>query len=126
MASAVDLYMLERSIGTDAAKQLRAAFKSAIRETVDSKGESMKATVTARYRGARLDRLSFVAPHYIFKQHNGFEGSKKNGVNMRLQATDVLNKALEKSNILDTLADKISDLRAEEVITAINFRRDGR
>ncbi|WP_417365576.1 hypothetical protein [Flavobacterium beibuense] len=126
MASAVDLYLLEKSIGNNAAKQLRNAFRKAIRSTVNVKGESKKATVNARYKAKRLDRLTFSAPHYIFKLNYGFEGTKKNGVNMRLKATNVLNIALEDSGILEALANDISELRAEEIITALNFIRSGR
>jgi len=53
--------------------------------------------------------------------YGGYEGTKKNGVYQRLKATDVLSKALDKSNVLDTLADNLADLRAEAVVTAINF-----
>lgn len=125
MASAVDIYMLEKKIGKEAADKLRVAFKQAIRDTVNVKGPSQNATVTARYKSNRLDRLTFFAPHYIFKQHYGFEGTKKNGVTMRLAATNVLNRALAKSGILDSLANDISNLRAEQVITTINFIRRG-
>lgn len=125
MASAVDLYLLEKQIGKDAAGKLRKAFKSELRKAVNVKGESKKATVSAKYKDQRLDRLSFSAPDYIFMQHNGFEGTKKNGVTMRLQPTDVLNKALQVSGVMDSLADDLSNLRAEDVITAINFTRRG-
>lgn len=125
MASAVDIYMLEKKIGKEAADKLRDAFKQAIRDTINAKGPSLDATVTAKYKSERLDRLTFSAPHYIFKQHYGFEGTKKNGVNMRLAATNVLNIALAKSGVLDSLADNISNLRAEQVVTGINFIRRG-
>jgi len=126
MISIVDMYMLEKKIGKDAADKLRKAFRSELSKAVNVKGESKKATVAARYKYDRLNRLSFIAPHYIFKQHYGFEGTKKNGVNMHLKATDVLNKALQSSGVLDTLGDELANLRAEEVLTAINFTASGR
>lgn len=126
MASSVDIYMLEKKIGNEAAVKLRSAFKSAIRNTVNVRGESKNATVRSRFKDNRLDRISFVAPHYIFKQHYGFEGTKKNGVNMRLKATNVLNKALQSSGILDNLATDLSNLRAEEVLTNISFIPSGK
>lgn len=128
MTGRVDLYMLEKKAGKEAADILKAAFKREIKTAVKvtDDGQAKKATVTAKYKRERLDRLTFNAPDYIFKQNFGFEGSKKNGVTMRLKATDVLGKAIDGSQVLETLADTITDLRAEEVITAINFRQNGR
>jgi hypothetical protein len=126
MAGSIDSYTLEKQIGSEAASKLRNAFRSAIRETVNVRGESRKASVTARYKQRRLDRLTFAAPYYIFMQHNGFEGQKKNGVMMRLKATDVLNKALQQSGVLENLADNIANLRGEEVIASINLPQNGR
>ena len=127
MTGRVDLYMLEKQVGKKAADKLKVAFKTAIANsvTISDTGEAKKATVTTKYKNERLDRLSFVAPHYIFKQNFGFEGDKKNVVNMRLTATDVLNKALNTSNVLEELADDLTNIRAEEVLTAINFTRNG-
>lgn len=126
MAGAIDTYALEKQVGAQAVSKLRAAFKSAIRSAVKVSGDSRKATVTSRYKRQRLDRITFFAPHYILKQNYGFEGKKSNGIMMRLQATEVLSKAIESSNVLETLADDISNIRAEEVITRINFLKDGR
>ena len=124
--SAVDLYQLEKQLGNQAATSLRAAFKQAIAATVNSTGDSRKATVTSRYKQQRLDRLTFSAPHYIYKQNYGFEGTKKNGVKMRLKATEVITKAIDNSGILEKLADGITDIRAEQVFLAINFKTNGR
>jgi len=124
--SAVDLYQLEKQLGAQAATSLRSAFKQAIQSTVKSTGDSRKATVTAKYKQERLDRLTFSAPHYIYKQNYGFEGTKKNGVKMRLKATDVLSKAINNSGVLEKLADGITDIRAEQVFLAINFKTNGR
>lgn len=125
MASTVDVYMLERKVGKNAADSLRAAWRLEIRNAVNVQGESKKATVTARYKNDRLDRLTFAAPDYIFKQNFGFIGEKSNHVMMHLKPTNVLTKAINTSGAIDTLADELTDLRAEEVITAINFIRNG-
>lgn len=127
MTGRVDIYMLEKKVGKEAADKLKAAFKREISTAVNvtGDGKAKNATVTARYKQERLDRLTFSAPAYIFKQNFGFEGSKKNGVNMRLQATNVLSKAINSSQVLETLADEIANLRAEEVITSINFTHNG-
>lgn len=121
MAGTLELQALEKKIGKEAATKLKAAFKTTLNQSLKITGESKKATVTAKYKQGRLDRLTFSAPRYIFIQNYGFEGTKKNGVYQRLKATDVLNKALDKSNVLDTLADSLADLRGEAVVTAINF-----
>jgi hypothetical protein len=56
-------------------------------------------------------------------QNFGFEGQKSNGVNQRLQATDVFERALDSANILEDLADEISELRIDQVTALINFNR---
>lgn len=121
MAGAFDIIAREKAIGSHAANTLRKDFKAALGETANIKGESKKATVRARYKDMRLDRITFSAPNYIFMQHYGFEGTKKNHVMMRLKATDVFNIALQKSNVLDTLATQIAENRMGEVILKINL-----
>jgi hypothetical protein len=123
MPSFVDMYLLEKQVGTNATKLLRQSLKSAIQRTTKSRtGLALKsATSRAVYKNERLQRITLKAPSYIFKQNYGFEGTKKNGVKMRLKATDVLSQALNSSNVLDKLADSISEIRAEQVIAAIKF-----
>lgn len=122
MISAVDLYQLERNVGKDAAKTLTKSLRSMISNTSNRKtGEASKSRVTSVFKNQRLDRLTIFAPHYVFKQHYGFEGSKKNNVNMRLQSTNVLNRAIQETDILNKLIDDITDIRSEEVISVINF-----
>jgi hypothetical protein len=122
--SAIDLYNLERKAGGNAAKILRAGLRAAIAETVNTTedGEARKATSRAVYKDNRLQRITIKAPHYIFKQHFGFEGRKKNGVNMRLRSTSVVSMALEKSNVLETLADDIANIRVDQFALKINFK----
>ena len=128
MAGNIDSIMLERQIGKQAAAKLKTAFKRAIKNAVDvsDDGEAKNATVTTKYKSGRLDRLTFVAADYIYKQNFGFEGTKKNGITMRLNATDVLQKAINESNVLEDLADQITDLRGESVIAEINLGNNGR
>ena len=122
MLSAVDLYTLEKKLGATAAKKLTVGIKAAINNsTTPITGLGLKSKATAKYKNNRLQRLVIEAPHYIFKQHYGFEGVKKNGVTMRLQPTRAINVALNYSNVLPELVDEIGKLRSEEVISKLNF-----
>lgn len=124
MASAVDLYMLERKAGNNARKLMRSGLRYAISRTTHSRsGEALNADSRAVYKDKRLQRITMKAPHYIFKQHFGFEGKKKNGVMMRLRASGVLNIALDHSNVLNTLATDIGNIRADDAVLRINFER---
>ncbi|MES2813237.1 MAG: hypothetical protein V4670_12255 [Bacteroidota bacterium] len=128
MAGEIDSLLLEKNIGKEANTALRNALRSAINTTSEKRtGDAFKlANSKSKFKDRRLQRITAEAPDYIFKQHYGFEGSKKNGVNMRLKATDVFNKALESSNVLETLATAISNVRADQVIAAINFSKNVR
>lgn len=128
MASAIDLYNLEKAVAKEATGSLKKAFQTAINRTTNRRtGEASKsASSRAVFKHERLQRVTLKAPHYIFKQHYGFEGTKSNGVNMRLRATDVLTIAVEKSGVLNTLADKIADIRGSQIIAAINFSKNGK
>jgi len=121
MAGMADILAQEKVIGNRAATVLRRSFKNALKATTNVTGESTKATVRSKYRHGRLDRLTFVAPYYQFMQHNGFEGSKKNGISMRLNPTNVLNIAIQESNVLEVLATELAGNRADEVILNMHF-----
>ncbi len=135
MVSAVDRYNLEKKLAGTATRSLRTGMRYAIDRTTNdarviggkyiyrNSGLALKdAGSRAVFKDQRLQRLTLRAPHYIFKQHFGFEGNKKNGIMMRLRATDVLNKALEQANVLETLADGIAEIRMDEVTARINFK----
>lgn len=135
--SAVDLYALEKSLANRSTTALRTGLRNAIKSTTNSKTYRTSGDKTYSYdntglavnssgaravfKDKRLQRIAIKAQHYIFKQNYGFEGSKKNGVNMRLEATSVLLKALNDSNVLEDLADEISEIRLSEVTAKINF-----
>jgi len=127
MSGNIDLLSKEKAVAQKATKALRSNLRSAISQTTNKRtGLASKAGSRAVFKFGRLQRVTLKAPHYIFKQHYGFEGKKSNGVNMRLKATDVLNKALASSNVLDTLADGIADIRSEQVLATINFSKNGK
>lgn len=128
MASVIDLYNLEKQLGNKSAAALKTALKNAINSTVGALTFAALNTANSKavFKDHRLQRIVIQAPHYIFKQNYGFEGSKSNGINMRLGSTDVLSKALNSSNILNTLADDIADIRLSQVTALINFSNNGR
>jgi hypothetical protein len=119
-----DLLALEKQVANKAKKQLASALKFAIdRTTYKKTGEATKSAGSrAVFKDNRLQRITLKAPHYIFKQNYGFEGTKKNGINMRLKSTGVLNIAIERSNVLETLANEISEIRLSQVTSKINFK----
>ena len=121
--SAVDLYNAERQAASKATATVRSGVRSAISRTTDKRsGQALKA-VGSRFvfKDNRLQRVTIKSNDYIFKQHYGFEGTKKNGVNMRLRATGVINLALQNTNVLETLADSIGEIRADQITAKINF-----
>jgi len=127
MSGSFDLLSKEKVIAKKATKALRYNLRSAINQTTNKQtGLASKAGSRAVFKYGRLQRVTLKAPHYIFKQHYGFEGQKSNGVNMRLRATDVLNKAIASGNVLENLADGIANIRSEQVLATINFNKNGK
>ena len=125
MTGIIDRLAAEKNLTNTAVRKLRAEFKQQLQENVKVKGETKKATVGSRFIDGRLDRITFRAPYYIYMQNFGFEGQKKNGINMRLHPTDVLNKALDRSNVLNGLIEGIAGLRGDEIVASINFGLNG-
>lgn len=123
--SAVDLYMLEKKAGSNATRDIKKGLRYGIARTTHKQSGIALETAGSRavFKDNRLQRVTIRAPHYIFKQHYGFEGTKKNGINMRLRPTDVINYSLDQTNVLETLANEIGNIRASQVESAINFDR---
>lgn len=123
--SAIDLYNLEKKAASNATRDIAKGLRYGIARTTHKKTGAALETAGSRavFKDNRLQRVTIRSPHYIFKQHCGFEGTKKNGINMRLRATDVINYSLDQTNVLDTLADEIGNIRASQVESAINFDR---
>ncbi len=116
---------LEKQAGHKAALVLRKTLKSEIRnlfETTQGNSEMLRSTIVSKMKGGELQRLVIKMPHYGFKQHFGFDGVKNNGVKLRLLSnTNFINDSLKSKNALETLITEISDIRADEVISKINF-----
>jgi len=125
MPGIIDIAQQEKEITSQAVKKLRAAVRQEISKTTKSRsGQALRvAGAGSRFKYGRLQRITLTAPVYIFMQHYGFEGKKSNGINQRLKATDVLAKALEASNVLEKLADEISELRIDQVTALIKFSK---
>lgn len=123
--SAADLFLLEKKAGTAARQKMERGLRYAIGRTLHKgkTGDALKATSRAVYKDNRLQRITMKAPHYVFKNHYGFEGTKKNGVKMRLLTRGILNIALDQSNVLETLATDIANIRADQAVLKINFER---
>jgi hypothetical protein len=125
MAGTIDILQREKQIASEAVKKLRGAVRQEISNTSNQRtGEALKiGNAGSKFKFGRLQRIIIKAPYYIFMQNYGFEGKKSNGINQRLKATDVFEKALESSNILENLADDISELRLDQVAALIQFKK---
>jgi len=125
MAGQIDFVQKEKEIASQAVKKLRTAVRQEIGNTsTERTGEALKiGNAGSRFKFGRLQRITMKAPYYIFMQNYGFEGQKSNSINMRLKATDVFEKALESSGILENLADDISELRLDQVTALIQFNK---
>ena len=125
MAGTIDIAQREKEITSQAVKKLRSAVKQGISHTTESRtGQALRmGGAGSRFKNQRLQRITMSAPYYIFMQHYGFEGKKSNGVNQRLNATDIFSKAINSANILENLADEISELRIDQVTALIQFKK---
>lgn len=116
------MFAAEKRIGKTAAKKLTSEMRTVIRLSTEKRtGDAELTDVRAKYKNERLQRLVIQAPHYVFKLHYGFEGTKKNGVYQMYKPYLFFNLALNRSKVLDTLADEISALRMEKVISQFKF-----
>ena len=116
---------LEKQAGQKASLVLRKSLKSEIRnlfETTQGNSEMLRSTVASKMKGGQIQIRVIKMPHYGFKQHFGFDGVKNNGVKLRLLSnTNFINDSLKSKNALETLITEISDIRADEVMSKINF-----
>jgi plasmid stabilization system protein ParE len=118
----MDMFAAEKRIGKTAASKLQSELRTVIRLLAEKKsGEAQASRVTPKYKNERLQRIVIQSPHYVFKLHYGFEGTKSNGVYQKYKPYFFLTLALDRAKVLDSLADDISQLRMEEVISKFNF-----
>ena len=115
----------EQAAGRKAARILQRNIRSEVRhlfETTEGNSQLLRSGVGSKMKYGRLQRLEIRGPHYLFKQHFGFEGVKSNGVRMQLiSSTNLLNDAIHKDSALEDLATEMAKIRGDEVINIINF-----
>ena len=128
MAGELDKRTLEKTLASTVTRTLTTNLRASVRSTTDSQTGTAERTTgsQAKFKNGWLQRIAIKAPHYIFKQNYGFEGVKSNSVNMRLKQTSSIEKALEESNVLDILADGISEIRLDRVAALIQFSKNGK
>lgn len=126
MAGELDLFMLEKQAGTQFANRVRRNLFDSIRDkTNKGTGLALKSKVKPIYKNELLERITIFTPYYIYPiLHIGFEGTKKNGVNARLQARKFITDAVENGKLVEDLADVIGNQRAEVIVNRINFGLD--
>lgn len=119
----INITQLEKRESQKAARILRRDLRSvlSVLNISDSSQLLKNTTVQTKMKFDALDHLAIVTPHYIFKQHHGFEGIKKNGVKMSMKPFDHFGILFNKTKALEQLADAISEIRLEEITSKIRF-----
>jgi len=129
MASAVDAYLAaktEKDIGTEFAWRMKRNLLASIKsKTNKGTGMALKSSAKAVYKNGLLDRITLFTPYYIYPILDyGFEGTKINGVNMRLKAGRFLSDAYENGKVVRDLAELIGVSRADDFMFRTNFGFD--
>lgn len=126
MAGQLDLFMLEKQVGSEFTNRLRSNLRSVIGSTTKKRsGLALKSTVNAVYKNEQLYSLLIKTPYYIYPiLHVGFEGSKKEGISKRIEGKNIITKAVEEGRLVQDLADKVGDLRAKEILSRITVAFD--
>jgi len=129
MASVVDAYLAnksEKDIGTEFTYRIKRNLLSSIKNKLESrKGLALKSTAKPTYKNELLDRITLFTPYYIFPILDyGFEGTKINGINMRLNAGRFLADSLENGKVIKDLADIVGNRRANDIMFRTNFAFD--
>lgn len=116
--------MSEKEIAQQAQRKLQTAVLHNISRlfepSTNKNGMRLNTSVKSRFNKGQLVRLSVAGPKHLYVQNYGFEGVKKNGINMRLKGTDVVNSAIQSSNVVEFLAQALTEHRADEIIVKMN------
>lgn len=130
METTKDYKAEEMAVGVKAARLLQAGIRKYIGfETVKSNRNVLmhlsESTVKPFGKNFGLDALIIKSPKYGFMLNYGFEGVKSNGIAMKLKATNHLADGIEKTGVLEILADELTDIKGEKVLATIDFRTRG-
>ena len=110
MAGQLDLFMLEKQAGTQFANRIKRNLLASIRsKTAKTKegekkgtGLALKSTAKPIFKNGLLERITIFTPYYIYPiLHVGFEGTKANGINVRLKARDFIIDAVERGKAVE-------------------------
>ena len=118
-----DLTVLELQSGRKHARTMKRDFKNVVLSAIKPSETSnflRRTRFTPKMKFGELDRITIFTPHYIFKQHYGFEGIKSNGVRMSMRSFDHFGNFFNKTNALDELATDIAEIRGEEITAQIS------
>lgn len=129
MNSAVDAYLANRSekdIGKEFTYRIKRNLLSSIKNKLEKRdGLALKSTAKPVYKNGLLDRITLFTPYYIFPILDyGFEGTKINGITMRLKAGRFLADSLENGKVIKDLADIVGNRRANDIMFRTNFGFD--
>tara|TARA_R110002167_G_scaffold364968_1_gene588371 strand:+ start:23548 stop:23925 length:378 start_codon:yes stop_codon:yes gene_type:complete len=118
-----DITALEKKAGQKAARTLSRRLKLVLgTATTKQSGLMLKgAGASAVMKFGVLDNITVRATSVTFKQHFGFEGIKKNGVRMKMKPFNHFDELFNGTKALDTLADEIGAIRAEQITRNIRF-----
>ncbi|MFV8336419.1 hypothetical protein ACNQF7_10090 [Flavobacterium sp. RSP29] len=129
MTSAIDAYLAnksEKDIGVEFSYRIKRNLLSSIKGKLESRqGLALKSTAKPIYKNGLLDRITLFTPYYVFPILDyGFEGTKINGINMRLKAGRFLADSLENGKVIKDLADIVGNRRANDIMFRTNFSFD--
>ena len=114
----------EVKAGRKAADKLKSFLKNRANSVFKRKSGQLldlKTGIMKRKDDGSLRGITVSMPGYGFILHHGFSGQKKNGVFQRLKKTEWIIKAIDNSGVTQYLAEEISQIRAEEVISQLKF-----
>jgi len=118
----------ETAVGIKFAARLQKNLKASIgAKTIKHTGKALRTKAKPNYVSGYLQSIIITTPYYIFPILNyGFEGSKKKGINSRIEGKDFMFDALEGGKFLDDLADEVGRSRAVQIVRRISFLKAGK
>lgn len=117
-----DITQLEKKAGQNAARSLGRVFRRTLKQhfSKDS-GRMFRTSASAKMKYGSLDRIEIRSPYYSFIQHYGFSRTYKSGKTHKSEGTDHFNEAMNKTSVVDKLADEIAQIRIDNITSIIKF-----